>query len=119
MTKFVENFDVLVNVAGSTKHLKEMVLELAVRGRLSGPTVETADSLVTDLHRARAKLAKTGVRVGDASPPVADDEAPFGLPRGWRWVRLRDLGGFLGGGTPAKSNAAFWKGPLPWVSPRI
>jgi type I restriction enzyme S subunit len=116
--KFVENFDVLVNVTGSTKHLKEMVLQLAVRGGLSGPTNETAASLVTELERARGKLTKAGVRVGDPTPPVSDDEAPHALPPGWCWVRLRDLGGFLGGGTPSKSNDAFWKGPLPWVSPK-
>ncbi len=116
--KFVENFEVLVNVAGSTKHLKELVLQLAVRGRLSGPTAETADSLVAELQRARAKLAKAGIRIGDVSLPVADDEAPYRLPPGWRWVRLGEFGGFLGGGTPSKSNATFWAGPLPWVSPK-
>ena len=116
--KFVENFEALVNAAGSVKHLKDMVAQLAVRGRLSSPTRDTADSLVAELQRARAKLAKTGIRVGDVSLPVADDEAPYPLPPGWRWLRLRDLGGFLGGGTPSKANAAFWKGTLPWVSPK-
>lgn len=116
--KFAENFEVLVNVAGSTKRLKELVLQLAVRGRLSNPSGGTADSLIVELQRARSSLAKAGVRVGEASIEVADEEAPYLLPPGWRWVRLRDLGGFLGGGTPAKSNTSFWKGPLPWVSPK-
>jgi type I restriction enzyme S subunit len=116
--KFTENFDVLVNTAGSTKHLKELVLKLAFRGGLSLASDETADALLVELRRERLKLAKTGIRIGEDSPPVADEEAPYAIPPGWRWIRLRDLGGFLGGGTPAKSNAAFWKGPLPWVSPK-
>ncbi|MEI9948244.1 MAG: restriction endonuclease subunit S [Pseudomonadota bacterium] len=115
---FVENFDVLVNVAGSAKHLKALVLKLAVGGALLATTDETADSLLSELQRERFRLAKNGVRIGEDSAPVTVDEVPYTIPPGWRWVRLRDFGGFLGGGTPAKSNAAFWSGPLPWVSPK-
>jgi type I restriction enzyme S subunit len=31
---------------------------------------------------------------------------------------LGECGAFLGGGTPSKSNDAFWKGSIPWVSPK-
>lgn len=31
---------------------------------------------------------------------------------------LRDLCTFRHGGTPSKSNASFWKGDIPWVSPK-
>jgi len=116
--RFIENFEVLVNVAGSTKQLKELILRCAVQGKLLPPGDETAESLVSELQRARAGLAGKGVRIGGPSEPVADHEIPYALPSGWRWVRLRDMGGFLGGGTPSKSNAAYWKGPLPWVSPK-
>ena len=41
------------------------------------------------------------------------------LPRGWKRVRLGDLGPWVGGGTPSKANSAFWKGgSIPWVSPK-
>jgi len=116
--KFAENFEALVNAAGSAKQLKELVLKLAVSGGLSSVSGETADSLLAQLQRQRLLLGKNGVRIGDLSPPVAEDEAPYAIPPGWRWIRLRDLGGFLGGGTPSKSNASFWEGPLPWVSPK-
>jgi type I restriction enzyme S subunit len=33
-------------------------------------------------------------------------------------MRLGSLGTFLGGGTPSKNNLQFWKGNIPWVSPK-
>lgn len=90
-----------------------------MRGRLSAHHGEDADSLVAELEqRKRGNLGVKGLRVGAGALPVSPGERPYEIPSGWRWVRLRDLGGFAGGGTPAKSNASFWKGPIPWVSPK-
>jgi type I restriction enzyme, S subunit len=41
------------------------------------------------------------------------------LPNGWAVVPAGDLGDWRGGGTPSKSNDAFWtNGTIPWVSPK-
>jgi type I restriction enzyme, S subunit len=40
------------------------------------------------------------------------------LPKGWIRTTLGELGVWHGGGTPSKSNAAFWRGAIPWVSPK-
>ena len=42
----------------------------------------------------------------------------FGLPNSWAVSSLGHLGVWNGGGTPTKSNAAFWEGDIPWVSPK-
>lgn len=34
----------------------------------------------------------------------------------WKQVSLKNLGEFIGGGTPSKSIKEFWKGQIPWVS---
>jgi len=34
----------------------------------------------------------------------------------WEQKKLGELGCFLGGGTPSKSNPEFWVGELPWIS---
>ena len=41
------------------------------------------------------------------------------LPRGWTLLKMGDVGSWFGGGTPSKSNPAFWTGgKIPWVSPK-
>ena len=49
---------------------------------------------------------------------ISESDLPFALPKNWRWARLADIGYFLGGGTPSKSNPDYWQGPIPWVSPK-
>ena len=43
---------------------------------------------------------------------------PVELPSAWARLRLGNLGDWYGGGTPRKSNSAFWDGDIPWVSPK-
>jgi type I restriction enzyme S subunit len=41
------------------------------------------------------------------------------LPEGWKWMKLNEIGTWKGGGTPSKSNKAFWEnGNIFWVSPK-
>jgi type I restriction enzyme S subunit len=46
-------------------------------------------------------------------------DGPWKLPEGWVWAQLGELGRWSGGGTPSKSNKAFWTdGTIPWISPK-
>ena len=38
------------------------------------------------------------------------------LPVGWRKIKLKDCGKWLGGATPSKDKASFWNGDIPWAS---
>ena len=38
------------------------------------------------------------------------------LPPTWTVARLKDLGAWMGGGTPSKAVAEYWRGEIPWVS---
>jgi type I restriction enzyme, S subunit len=41
------------------------------------------------------------------------------LPHKWKFVRLSQLGRWIGGGTPSKANPSFWVTEgIPWVSPK-
>ncbi len=40
------------------------------------------------------------------------------VPEHWEVKKLKNLFRCFGGGTPSKSNAAFWEGDIPWVSPK-
>ena len=41
-----------------------------------------------------------------------------GLPESWAVLPLGHIGVWNGGGTPTKSNPAFWNGDIPWASPK-
>ena len=46
-------------------------------------------------------------------------DSPLGrIPEEWTTSDLGDVGRWWSGGTPSKSNAEFWKGTIPWVSPK-
>lgn len=40
------------------------------------------------------------------------------IPATWDMARLKHRCRFFGGGTPAKDNAGYWSGDIPWVSPK-
>jgi type I restriction enzyme S subunit len=117
--EFLDNLGTLAAAAGGTKRLREMVLDLAVRGDLVGQmtTDGSAEELLTILAKAKRAIA-TGRGVESLPDDVEPVDPPFPLPPAWRWARLADLGMFVGGGTPSKSNSAYWTGKIPWVSPK-
>jgi len=43
---------------------------------------------------------------------------PVTNPKGWRTSSLGELMKVVSGATPSKSNASFWEGSFPWVSPK-
>ena len=40
------------------------------------------------------------------------------VPEHWEIKKLKNLMNFQGGGTPSKANESYWKGDIPWVSPK-
>jgi len=85
--KFVENFEVLVAEVGGTRHLKGLVLELAIRGRMS--TQRGADESAAVLL-ARLRSERLAAR-GSNSKATAPLEPPFSVPPSWAWARLDHL----------------------------
>lgn len=45
-------------------------------------------------------------------------DQPDEPPAAWKRVPIGELGVFEGGGTPSKSESAYWNGAIPWVSPK-
>lgn len=64
---------------------------------------------------AQKKQAKTSEqRLEEALVPR--EEQPYAVPDNWCWVRAGTICTFIGGGTPDKSNPAYWNGDIPWTS---
>ena len=103
------------------KKLRELILELAVRGLLvpQDPTDEPASVLLEKIAAKKEQLIKNGkIKKQKTLPDISDDEKSFDLPKGWIWCSLSHLGIFSGGKTPSKSNSAYWDGDIPWVTPK-
>ncbi|XCN72452.1 MAG: restriction endonuclease subunit S [Candidatus Electrothrix aestuarii] len=103
------------------KKLRELILELAVRGKLvpQDPADEPAAVLLERIAAEKARLVKEGkIKRQKKLPEIAEEEKPFALPEGWEWVSLSQLGDFSGGKTPSKSKSIYWNGDVAWVTPK-
>ncbi|MEL4339571.1 restriction endonuclease subunit S [Shewanella xiamenensis] len=77
------------------KKLRELILELAVRGKLvpQDPSDEPASVLLERIAAEKARLVKEGkIKKPKALPEIAEDEKPFELPVGWEFARLGVFG---------------------------
>ena len=76
------------------KRLRELILELAVRGKLvpQDPNDEPASVLLRKISEEKKQLIKEGkIKKQEVLPEVREDEKPFDLPKGWEWVRLQQI----------------------------
>lgn len=76
------------------KKLRELILELAVRGKLvpQDPNDEPASELLKRIAAEKAELVKQGkIKKQKPLPEISEEEKPFELPEGWEWVRLEDV----------------------------
>ena len=99
------------------KKLRELILELAVRGKLvpQDPSDEPASVLLERIAAEKARLVKEKkIKKPKALPEIGEEEKLFALPDGWEWARLNDLGDWGAGATPTRSNSDFYGGNIPW-----
>ena len=76
------------------KKLREMILELAVRGKLvsQDPNDEPASVLLEKIAKEKARLIKEKkIKKQKPLPEISEDEKPFELPKGWEWARFGEL----------------------------
>lgn len=108
-----------IDLYGITK-LRELILELAVRGKLvpQDPNDEPASELLKRIAAEKAELVKQGkIKKRKPLPEISEAEKLFELPEGWEWVRLGTLGYTQTGGTPSKSNAEYYGNDIPFIKP--
>jgi type I restriction enzyme S subunit len=120
----LQYFDELTLQPQNAKKLKGLILELAVRGKLTknwrieNPNTESATELLTEIKAEKKRLiAKKKIKKESPLPKIDVEESPFDLPESWVWCRLGEvIKTILGGGTPSKRNPDYWNGDIPWAS---
>jgi len=86
-----ENLPLLAGAPNGIKKLRELILELAVRGKLvpQDRSDEPASELLKRIAEEKARLVAEGkIKKQKPLAEIAEDEKPFELPRGWQWFRL-------------------------------
>ncbi|MBY7813180.1 restriction endonuclease subunit S [Vibrio fluvialis] len=102
------------------KKLRELILELAVRGKLvpQNPNDEPASVLLERIAAEKAQLVKEKIiRESKSLPVVSRKEQPFVLPKGWVWERLGNIGIGATGKTPSTKQPIFFEGSIPFIGP--
>ena len=79
----------------TAQQLKNSILQEAIQGRLvpQDPTDEPASVLLQRIRKEKERLVKEGkLKKKDLeSKPIEEEEIPFEIPKGWEWVRVRDI----------------------------
>ncbi|HBK7311775.1 TPA: restriction endonuclease subunit S [Vibrio cholerae] len=102
------------------KKLRELILELAVRGKLvpQDSNDEPASVLLEKIAQEQTQLIKDQkIKKLKKLPNISKDELLFDLPNGWQWCRIGNLFNTIqSGGTPSKREPSYWEGNIPWAS---
>jgi type I restriction enzyme S subunit len=99
------------------KKLRELILELAVRGKLvpQDPDDEPASVLLKKIEEEKKRLIKEGkIKKTKLLPKITSDEIPFMLPKGWIFERLNEIGEWGAGATPNRSKQEYYGGEISW-----
>ena len=119
------------------KQLKNSILQWAIQGKLvpQDPNDEPASVLLEKIRAEKARLVKEGKikkdkkesiiyrgednsyyeKFADGKVVCIDDEIPFEIPQGWEWCRMRSIGDWGAGATPAKGNSSYYGGNILWL----
>ncbi|TGK78191.1 restriction endonuclease subunit S [Leptospira montravelensis] len=88
------HFDTALEHPNGIKKLRELILTLAMQGKLvpQDPNDQASSELLKEIQAEKARLVAEGkVKKTEALLAVKEEEKPFVLPKGWEWVRLGDV----------------------------
>ena len=96
-----DNLTLLAGAPNGIKKLRELILELAVRGKLvpQDPNDEPASELLKRIAEEKARLVAEGQikKQKKLATNLGSEDQKFDLPAGWAWARLSDVVNVLNG----------------------
>lgn len=120
--EFIKVFDTIAEAPGGVDRLREVVLQLAVRGQLVPQDCheESADKINAKLKEGKERLLAEKTIPKPRYPfGVPVEQPPYKIPKTWQWLRLGDVGIIVGGGTPKSGEPTYWSDgeDIPWLTP--
>ncbi|EHN87282.1 restriction endonuclease subunit S [Escherichia coli] len=99
------------------KKLRELILELAVRGKLvpQDPNDEPASELLREMKKQQEDLIKERkIKKPKKLPSIDGTLESISVPQGWELCYLNDIGDWGAGATPNRTNSGYYGGDIPW-----
>jgi type I restriction enzyme S subunit len=87
-------FEVAFSAPEGVKRLRELILNLAMRGLLvpQDPTAQPARELLREIEAEKERLIRAGkIKNSSKLPEILAEEIPYKLPETWEWTRLENL----------------------------
>jgi type I restriction enzyme S subunit len=94
----VRHFDLIAQAPGGVARLRELILTLAVQGKLvpQDPSDEPASELLKKIRTEKDRLIAEGkIKRDKPLDEIAEEEETFDLPEGWVWARLGSLCSYI------------------------
>ena len=89
------HFDTAFAAPDGIQRLRELILTLAMQGKLvpQDPKDQPASELLKAVEAERQRLVKEEkIKQPKSLPEIKLEDLPYGLPQGWEWVRLGEIG---------------------------
>jgi type I restriction enzyme S subunit len=90
----VQQFDLLATAPGGVARLRELILTLAVQGKLvpQDPSDEPASVLLQKIRAEKDRLIAAGkIKRDKPLGEIAEEDILYELPQGWEWARLPEI----------------------------
>ncbi|WP_158238070.1 restriction endonuclease subunit S [Limnohabitans sp. 15K] len=104
----VRHFDLIAQAPGGVARLRELILTLAVQGKLvpQDPNDEPASELLEKIRVEKDRLIAEGkIKRDKPFAEITDEEKPFELPTNWSWCKGREIFNVIRGVTYQKTDA--------------
>jgi type I restriction enzyme, S subunit len=91
---FFQNFELLTDAPNAVAKLREIILQLSVKGKLVHQYLndEPASVMLKNIEIEKENLIKhKKIKRIDSLPAVDFNNLPYAIPKNWEWVRLGSL----------------------------
>ena len=110
--RIATHFDLLLDRPEAVDALEQTILQLAVRGLLvpQDPQDEPASKLLKKIRAEKDKrIAEGKIKRDKPLLPIAEEEKPFALPQGWKWVRFGQIANIASNLVPPALHTKRWQ----------
>lgn len=100
--------------------LRASILQAAMQGKLTQqlPGDGDARELLEQIEFSVRPKKHVKTSKNKDNSLIIVSNPPYAIPQNWVWIKLKDVGEIVGGGTPKTTVRDYWEDPtIPWITP--